>query len=125
MLDALLIAMADDSLRAPVRGPIHLVTGLPEPTPWWQEPVVWWSVLSLAVLVFICSAIVFVWRQSVLRRPGDVAFAQLARTMKVNRTQAAAVRIAAERVGVPPIAVLLSDGAAKRVPGIDAVLKRQ
>ncbi len=118
------LAAVDDALRAPVRGPIHLVTGLREPTAWWQEPVVWWCVLSLAVLLFICGAIAYVWRQSVLRRPAEAAFASLTRSMKIDRRQAAALRIAAERVGISPIAVLLSEGAARRVPGVDAVLTR-
>jgi|GEM_PF-6410957 len=104
------------------RVPITLYTGDPLPPAWWQDPLLWWCVLAALVAVFVAGAVLLVWRQNMMRRAGEVAFSRLARGVGLSRTQAAAVQIAADRAGVPSVAVLLSKGAAARVPGLDAVL---
>lgn len=123
---AAVASAADDAgLRVPVRGPIRLYTGEPEPLAWWADPLLWWCMLAALVAVFVAASLVYVWRRTMLQHPGQAALARLARLSGLSRAQREAVRIASERVGIPPIAVLLSRSAARRVPGVEAVLSKR
>lgn len=95
--------MSDAGRRA---GVVELVTGV-EPSAVSMWPTVAGAALVAGGLIFFA----FFIRQRLSRDPVVTAFPRMARMLGLTRRQRAELRALAERMGVPPVALLMSEGA--------------
>lgn len=92
------------------RAPIRLITGEPGPA---VSVMGWWAMVACLVVV-AAVVIAMAARARDQRARRDLGFGLLARRLGLPRAEARALRRAAARAEVPPIALLLSDRARAR-----------
>lgn len=101
------------TLLARLEGPLRLV--LDEPADPAARFWVMVAVLGGAAMVSGTTAIYLLWRRSLVVDPADYAFRRLARRLGMAQRERRLLRQMAEEQGVPPVALLMSPWALRRV----------